>query len=164
MEYIDIHLFEPSTSAKILKSVTLAGPDAEEDLTAREKDWLVSHLKEELGKFALACRTQVWPLACIKYITKTQVIRVKMDSGTEKEYTVSEVEVSTKAQAKSVAGLADGLASLAIGQNDGFEIYEMDWRTKINLQVDGDRKTGEGAKSTAKTVRPPADPPTWADG
>jgi hypothetical protein len=55
MEYIDIHLFEPSTSAKILKSVTLAGPDAEEDLTAREQDWLVSHLKEELGKVALAC-------------------------------------------------------------------------------------------------------------
>jgi hypothetical protein len=79
-----------------------------------------------------------------------------MDSGTEKEYTVSEFEVSTKAQAKSVAGLADGLASLAIGQTDGFEIYEMDWRTKINLQnVDGNSKPGDGAKSVARTVRPP---------
>jgi hypothetical protein len=79
-----------------------------------------------------------------------------MDFGTEKEYTVSEVEVSTKAQAKSVAGLADGLASLAIEQNDGFEIYEMDWRTKINLQnVGSDSKQGDGTKSVARTVRPP---------
>jgi AAA family ATPase len=51
LENIDIHLFDPSTSAKILKSVALAGPNAGEDLTTREKDWLVSHLKEELGKF-----------------------------------------------------------------------------------------------------------------
>lgn len=67
---------------------------------------------------------------------------------------VSEVEISTKAQAKSVAGLADGLASLAIGQNDGFEIYEMDWRTKINLQdAAAGSKAADGKMSANKTVR-----------
>ena len=76
-----------------------------------------------------------------------------MDPGAQKEFTVSEVEVSTKAQAKSVAGLADGLANLAIGQNDGFEIYEMDWRTKINLQdAAAGSKAANGTMST-KTVR-----------
>lgn len=80
-----------------------------------------------------------------------------MDSGAQKEYTVSEVEVSTKAQAKSVAGLADGLASLAIGQNDGFEIYEMDWRTKINFQdAAAGPKAADGAKPGIKTVSHPS--------
>lgn len=79
-------------------------------------------------------------------------MRVKTDSGAEKEYTVNEVEVSTKAT-KSVAGLADGLAGLAIGQAD-FEIYEMDWRTKIHLKEEGERsKSGTGAQTGAKTVR-----------
>lgn len=76
-----------------------------------------------------------------------------MDSGAQKEYTVSEVEVSTKAQAKSVSGLADGLASLVIGPNDGFEIYQMDWRTKINVQdAAAGSKAANGTMST-KTVR-----------
>jgi len=91
-------------------------------------------------------------IACIKYITKNQVVRVKTDSGAEKEYTVTEVEISTKA-AKSVAGLADGLAGLAIGQAD-FEIYEMDWRTKIHLQEEAEgSKSGTGAQTMTKTVR-----------
>ena len=91
-------------------------------------------------------------IACIKYITKNQVVRVKTDSGAEKEYTLTEVEVSTKA-AKSVAGLADGLASLAIGKSD-FEIYEMDWRTKIHLGEEGEgSKSGAGAQTVTKTVR-----------
>lgn len=89
--------------------------------------------------------------ACIKYITKSQVVRVKTDSGAEKEYTVNEVEVSTKA-AKSVAGLADGLASLAIGHND-FEIYEMDWRTKIHLQEGGEELRSGAGQTVTKTVR-----------
>ena len=90
--------------------------------------------------------------ACIKYFTKSHVVRVKTDSGTEEEYKVAEVEVSTKA-AKSVAGLADGLASLAIGQTD-FEIYEMDWRTKIQLREKGNgSKSGTGAQTATKTVR-----------
>jgi len=90
--------------------------------------------------------------ACIKYITKSHVVRVKTDSGAEKAYKVAEVEVSTKAT-KSVAGLADGLASLAIGQAD-FEIYEMDWRTKIHLKEEGDgSKSGTGAQTATKTVR-----------
>jgi len=90
--------------------------------------------------------------ACIKYITKNQVVRVKTDSGAEKEYTVTEVEVSTKA-AKSVAGLADGLASLAIGQND-FEMFEMDWRTKIHLQEESEgSKSGTGAQTVSQAAR-----------
>jgi hypothetical protein len=90
--------------------------------------------------------------ACIKFITKNQIVRVKTDSGAEKEYSVTEVEVSTKAT-KSVAGLADGLASLAIGQND-FEIYEMDWRTKIHLKEEGEgSKSGTGARTGTTTVR-----------
>jgi hypothetical protein len=90
--------------------------------------------------------------ACIKYITKNQVVRVKTDSGAEKEYMVSEVEVSTKAT-KSVAGLADGLASLAIGQNE-FEIYEMDRRTKIQLKDEGEEpKSGTGAQTVTQAVR-----------
>jgi hypothetical protein len=52
---------------------------------------------------------------------------------------VVDVEVSTKVSSKAVspASLADGLANLAIGQND-FEIYEMDWRTKLQLQEEVD--------------------------
>jgi hypothetical protein len=90
-------------------------------------------------------------IACIKFITKNQVVRVKTDSDVDKKYVVSEVEVSTKA-AKSVAGLADGLASLAIGQND-FEIYEMDWRTKIHLQEGGEELRSGAGQTLKKTVR-----------
>jgi hypothetical protein len=64
---------------------------------------------------------------------------------------VSEVEISTKA-AKSAAGLADGLAILAIGQTD-FAIYEMDWRTKIHLQEGGEEFKAGTAQAVAKTVR-----------
>jgi hypothetical protein len=86
-------------------------------------------------------------VACIKYITKSQTLKVKTDAGVEKEYRVSDVEISTKGN-KSVAGLAEGLASLAIGPND-FEIYEMDWRTKIQLQ-----EASEGSKAGAGTTAP----------
>jgi hypothetical protein len=89
--------------------------------------------------------------ACIRYITKNQIVRVKTDSGAEKDYTANEVEVSTKAT-KSVAGLADGLASLAIGQNE-FEIYEMDWRTKIHLQEESERSKSGTGQAVTKTVR-----------
>ena len=89
-------------------------------------------------------------IACIKYITKNQVVRVKTDSGAEKEYTVTEVEVSTKA-AKSVAGLADGIAGLAIGQAN-FEIYEMDWRTKIQLKEAGEGSRSGTGQDVAKNV------------
>lgn len=70
-----------------------------------------------------------------------------------------DVEISTKGQNKAataaVAGLADGLASLAIDQDDDFEIYEMDWRTEIHLMGDGqDRQNGQdsGAAKTASGV------------
>jgi len=46
---VDMHLFEP-ISARIVKSVTLSSSSSAEDLSSREKDWLISHLKEELGK------------------------------------------------------------------------------------------------------------------
>jgi len=46
---VDIHLFEPS-SARVVKSVTLSSSRPAEDLSGREKDWLISHLKEELGE------------------------------------------------------------------------------------------------------------------
>jgi hypothetical protein len=45
---VDIHLFDPATSARIVKSVTLSSLAQEK--TARERDWVVSHLKEELGE------------------------------------------------------------------------------------------------------------------
>jgi hypothetical protein len=96
-------------------------------------------------------------LACIKFISKGQTIRVKTSAGAEEEYVISGVEVSTKSQAKSVAGLADGLAGLAIGQND-FEVYEMDWRTKVILEEGSQDKaappeTGNaGDKAVSKTV------------
>lgn len=44
-----------------------------------------------------------------------------------------EVEPSTKVQAKGVSTLTESLAGLAISPKDGFEIYEMDWRTKVIL-------------------------------
>jgi AAA family ATPase len=46
---VDIHLFEPS-SARIIKSIILSSSGSTEDLSGREKDWLISYLKEELGK------------------------------------------------------------------------------------------------------------------
>jgi hypothetical protein len=46
---VDIHLFEPS-SARVVKSVTLCSSGLADDLSNREKDWLISYLKEELGK------------------------------------------------------------------------------------------------------------------
>ena len=46
---VDVHLFEPS-SARIVKSVTLSSSSSAEDMSSRETDWLISHLKEELGK------------------------------------------------------------------------------------------------------------------
>jgi len=46
---VDIHLFEPS-SARVIKNVTLSSSGPTEDLSGREKDWLISYLKEELGK------------------------------------------------------------------------------------------------------------------
>ena len=46
---VDIHPFDPASS-RILKSVMLSTPGPAEDLSNREKDWLISHLKEELGK------------------------------------------------------------------------------------------------------------------
>lgn len=46
---VDMHLFEPS-SARIVKSVTLSSSSSAEDSSSREKDWMISHLKEELGK------------------------------------------------------------------------------------------------------------------
>ena len=46
---VDIHLFEPS-SARVVKSVTISSSGSMEDLSGREKDWLISHLKEELGE------------------------------------------------------------------------------------------------------------------
>lgn len=80
-------------------------------------------------------------------------MRIKTDSGIEKDYSVSEVEISIKSQAKSVAGIADGLSSLAIGQGE-FEIYEMDWRTKIHLQEGGARSESETTgQATVKNVR-----------
>lgn len=60
IENVNIHLFDPSTSAKILKSLTVSSAGlAEEDLTTREKDWLLSHLKEELGMSHTGCRSHV---------------------------------------------------------------------------------------------------------
>lgn len=60
IENVNVHLFDPSTSAKILKSLTVSSAGlAEENLTTREKDWLLSHLKEELGKLHKCHRTRV---------------------------------------------------------------------------------------------------------
>lgn len=68
-----------------------------------------------------------------------------MDSGAEKEFSITDLEVSTKG-GKSVAGLADGLSGLNI-DSGGFEVYEMDWRTKIHLQ-----ESGEGSKAAAGQI------------
>jgi hypothetical protein len=88
--------------------------------------------------------------ACIKYFTKKQAVQIKTASGDEKEYSVSEVDVSTKG-AKSVAGLEDGLASLAIGKGE-LDVYEMDWRTKIHLQDGTDTQKSGGSQAAAKNV------------
>ena len=64
-------------------------------------------------------------------MTKGHTIRLKTDDGAEEIFEVLEVETSTKVQHKGVANLTDSLAGLAIGPKDGFEIYEMDWRTKV---------------------------------
>lgn len=88
--------------------------------------------------------------ACSKYVAKGYIARLTSSSGSITEYTVVDVEVSTKAnKAVSAASLAEGLANLAIGQND-FEIYEMDWRTKVHLQGDVDEGKGGSAGSSSK--------------
>lgn len=64
-------------------------------------------------------------------------MRLKTDDGEEEVFKVLEVETSTKVQHKGVANLTDSLAGLAIGPKDGFEIYEMDWRTKVIVGDEG---------------------------
>ena len=64
-------------------------------------------------------------------MTKGYTIRLKTDAGEEEVFSVKEVEPSTKVQSKGVTSLAESLSGLAIGPKDGFEIYEMDWRTKV---------------------------------
>lgn len=61
------------------------------------------------------------------------MIQLKTDTGEEEVYKVTEVEPSTKVQTKGVSTLTESLAGLAIGAKDGFEVYEMDWRTKVIL-------------------------------
>lgn len=99
-------------------------------------------------------------------MTKGYTIRLKTDSGEEETFSVKEVEPSTKVQSKGVTTLSESLAGLAIGPKDGFEIYEMDWRTKVIMsgeepesktaQKDRVVTTGQPVCSSTSTI------PCWA--
>lgn len=79
--------------------------------------------------------------ATTKYVSKGYSIQLKVDTGGEEVYTINSVEPSTKAQTKSASTFSESMAGLVIGPRDGFEIYEMDWRSKVILEdEDGDRE------------------------
>jgi AAA family ATPase len=150
---IDIHAFDPTTSIRgVLRSITLRPSNASEaPSSTREKEWILSSLKEDLGESLSQIEQEGMLMsACTKYVDRGYIARLTGSSGSNQEHTVVDVEVSTKAnKAVSAASLAEGLANLAIGQND-FEIYEMDWRTKVHLQGDTDEGKGGSAGSSSK--------------
>lgn len=64
-------------------------------------------------------------------------------------------------QTRNVASLADGLASLAIDNREGFEVYEVDWRTKV--LVDGDEEAANTSrKGDVKAGRPNVSSMSWS--
>lgn len=87
-------------------------------------------------------------------MTKSHKVTLQTGKNVEETYTISDVETSTKAQAKNVSSLTEGLAGLAIRPEDGFEIYEMDWRTKVLFADEGEGRDGKGKEKTLAGDRP----------
>jgi AAA family ATPase len=74
-----------------------------------------------------------------KYISKGHITLLGGTGRSPRKFRVRDVEVSTKANARGtgdVTQLANGLTHLALSEEDAAPVYEMDWRTKVYLEVE----------------------------
>ncbi len=94
------------------------------------------------------------PIAALRYITKSTSLRVADQE--RRIFRIDDLEVSTRVPS-SVGSkemeVIDRLGSLDLGAELGWDIYEVDWRTKIVLhRGDNDGHTANGDQGSSGTL------------